>query len=105
MAAILHTAGNRHFSTQDQSDRLSSGPSFVRGPSILVIDTPSRTTAPHGLSHHEMDWVTEGMRYLRRQGPAVFVTVEAYDQSERERRVLFRKVKSDILLNQRRARM
>jgi DNA-binding transcriptional regulator YiaG len=54
------------------------------------------------LSHLELDWLTEGTRYLRRQGAAVWVVAEAYEKSERERRLLFRKVKSDLALYQRR---
>lgn len=45
------------------------------------------------------------MEYLRQQGPAVWVVAEAYSMPERARRELFRKVKSDAALYQRRARM
>jgi hypothetical protein len=100
MNSILHTADNRSFSVSNQSDRANSGLSIVRPPSILVRDPKPRTTAPHGLSHLEMDWVTEGMRYMRRQGPATFITVEGYDRPEREKRALFRKVKNDVALYQ-----
>jgi hypothetical protein len=105
MNAILHTADNRSFSMANQSDKANSGLSIVRPPSILVRDLHPRTTAPHGLSHLEMDWVTEGMRYLRRHGPAAFMTVEGYDRPEREKRTLFRKVKNDVALYQGREKM
>jgi hypothetical protein len=90
---------------ENQGDTANSGRSIVRAPSILVEDLHPRTTAPHGLSHLEMDWVTEGVRYLRRQGPAAFMTVEGYDRSEREKRTLFRKVKNDVALYQGREKM
>jgi DNA-binding transcriptional regulator YiaG len=45
------------------------------------------------------------MRHLRRQGPAIWVVAEAYEKPERERRLLFRKVKSDLALYQKREGM
>lgn len=110
MSGILHTAAQGQISPIDQSTRKQTGPQSGRPPSILVIDAihrraleRQRTTAPHGLSHLELPWHTEGMRYLKRQGPAAHVTVEAYHlESERERRELFRTVKSRLALFMRR---
>jgi hypothetical protein len=46
------------------------------GRSIRVKENRPRTTAPHGLSHHERDRLTEGMDYLRRRGPCGAVVRE-----------------------------
>ena len=74
---------------------------------LRVKDTRHRINAPHGLSHHERDLLTEGLSYLRRQGPCVFVSIEAGRSPDAEKivRSLARRVKSDIALRQRRARM
>ena len=44
---------------------------------LRVKDTRYRINAPHGLSHHERDLLTEGLSYLRRRGSCVFVSIEA----------------------------
>lgn len=112
MGEILHTTGSRLIAAPDQEHRGGSSHSIIRPRTISVIDGPllpaaerPRTAAPHGLSHLELDWLTEGVRHLRRQGPAAWVVVEAYDKPERERRLLFRKVKNDLALYQGRAKM
>lgn len=110
---ILHTAARGQLSSLNQNTRKQTGPQSGRAPSLLVIDAThrrtverQRTTAPHGLSHHELPWHTEGMRYLRRQGPAAHVTVEPIDGlPERAQRKLFREVKNRLALFQRREKM
>lgn len=74
---------------------------------LRVKDARHRINAPHGLSHHERDLLTEGLNYLRRQGPCVFVSIEAGRSPDAEKivRSLARRVRSDITLRQCRARM
>ena len=74
---------------------------------LRVKDARHRIIAPHGLSHHERDLLTEGLDYLRQRGPCVFVSIEAGRSPDAEKivRSLARRVKSDIALRQRRARM
>ena len=66
-----------------------------------------RIAAPHGLSHHERDLLTEGLDHMRERGPCVFLSVEAGREpgSEKVVRSLVRRLRSDIALRQRRARM
>ena len=72
-----------------------------------VKDARHRINAPHGLSHHERDLLTEGLNYLRQRGPCVFVSIEAGRSPDAEKivRSLARRVRSDITLRQCRARM
>ena len=66
-----------------------------------------RIAAPHGLSHHERDLLSEGLDHMRERGPCVFVSVEAGREPGNERivRGLTRKLKSVIAQHQRRAGM
>ena len=75
--------------------------------SLKVKDARHRINAPHGLSHHERDLLTEGLNYLRQRGPCVFVSIEAGRSPDAEKivRSLARRVRSDITLRQCRARM
>ena len=66
-----------------------------------------RILAPNGLSHHERDLLSEGFDHMRRQGPCVFVSIEAGRSPEAEKivRSLARQAKSHIALRQRRSGM
>jgi hypothetical protein len=74
---------------------------------LRVKDARQRINAPHGLSHHERDLLTEGLDYLRRRGPCVFVSIEAGRPPNAEKivRDLTRKLKSVMAQHQRRAGM
>lgn len=83
---------------------------FAKGAASLRVketENRPRTTAPHGLSHHERDRLIASMHYLRLRGPCVFVSIEAGRSAEAEREVrrLTRRIKSDIAQRQRRAGM
>ncbi len=75
--------------------------------SLTVMENRPRTTAPHGLSHHERNRLTEGMDYLRERGPCVFVSIEAGrpPDAEAEVRELTRRIRSVVAQSQRRAGM
>jgi hypothetical protein len=73
-----------------------------------VRDITPRIAAPHGLSHHERDLLTEGLNHMqRREQPAVFISIEAGREpgSERIVRDLTRRIRSDVAQRQRRSRM
>jgi hypothetical protein len=63
--------------------------------------------APHGLSHHERDLLTESFDHMRQRGPSLFVSIEAGRSPDAEKivRALTRRVRSDMAQRQRRARM
>jgi hypothetical protein len=74
---------------------------------LKVKDPRHRINAPHGLSHHERDLLTEGLGYMRRRGSCVFVSIEAGRSPDAEKivRDLTRKLKSVVAQRQRRAGM
>lgn len=83
-------------------------PAIIRvSPSIIVREKPPQIVAPHGLSHRERDVLTEGLDFLRRQGPGFWVSVEAGKAPEAEKTVrdLVSRVRSDIALYQGRGGM
>ncbi len=70
----------------------------------MVRERPPQIIAPHGLSHIERDHLTEGLDYLRRRGPGVFVSIEAGRSAEAEEivRSMTDKARSRIALYQKR---
>jgi hypothetical protein len=103
MGAILHTRFSGSKLPEPYGFKPKKRLSERASRTVLVIDARPRTACSHGLGPSELRWPGEGMGYLKRQGAGSFVTVEAYAKTEREARALFRKVKSDIALRQRRA--
>ena len=72
-----------------------------------VKDAPRRVAASHGLSHHEMDLLTESFGHMRQRGRASLISIEAGRSPDAEKtvRALARRLRSDIAHRQRRAGM
>jgi hypothetical protein len=107
MAIILHTAPEKALGLQKLRLSGKVTPKFRGTASFIVRDRPAQIDAPHGISHGERDVLTEGLDYMRGYGPGLIVHVEAGRSAEAKQEVrnLTRRIKSDIALRQRRARM
>ena len=79
----------------------------MRGSRLTVRDSRRGIAAPHGLSHHERNLLTESFDHMRQRGPSLFVSIEAGRSPDAENivRVLTRRVRSDLAQRQRRAGM
>jgi hypothetical protein len=106
-AAILHTgAVSSEGPEKEGCARISRAQ--MRGSRLITVrDSRHRVTAPHGLSHHERDLLTESFDHMRQRGPGLFVSIEAGKSPDAENivRALTRRVRSDMAQRQRRARM
>ena len=91
MATILHTGGVSSESPEKEG----------------VKDSRRAVAAPHGLSHHERDLLTESFDHMRQLGPGLFASIEAGKSPDAERvvRAMTRRVRSDLAQRQRRAGM
>jgi hypothetical protein len=72
-AAILHTgAVSSEGPEKEGCARISRAQ--MRGSRLITVkDSRRRVAAPHGLSHHERDLLTESFDHMRQRGPGLFV--------------------------------
>lgn len=107
MAAISHTGEIRAKSPASLGLHAAKAANLRGKLPIIVREKPPQIVAPHGLSHRERDVLTEGLDFLRRQGPGFWVSVEAGKAPEAEKTVrdLVSRVRSDIALYQGRGGM
>ena len=111
-ASILHTeasaskAPEKQGSTRNYAAEIS-GSALLRVKEKNLRAPGRRICAPHGLSHHERDLLTESFDYMHRRGPGVFISIEAGRSPDAEKivRELTHRLRSDVAVRQRRAGM
>ena len=105
MATILHTEASSFQSVEEPASPRISRAQMRGSRPIIVRDACRDIAAPHGLSHHERDLLTESFAHMRQRGPGLFASIEAGRSPDAENivRALTRRVKSDMAQRQRRA--
>jgi hypothetical protein len=108
--SILHTEATSTKAPESQGSARNCA-AETRGPPLRRVREAKggrpRIHAPHGLSHHERNLLTESFNYMQQWGPGVFISIEAGRSRDAERivRGLTRRIRSDIAQCQRRAGM